>query len=105
MRNAECGVRECLYSLVRVEVSRNAKMFWQGHPDSGLRLQKKGPFRSLQKRFFSTPPKNRFFCIFDNLQTLVLINEYGCLVKAAFFDIAPKRVKNRVKKNIVLNLP
>jgi hypothetical protein len=43
---------------------------------------------------------------FENcLKTLGSVNEYGASVNSFFFGFGPKRVKKRVKINIVSNLP
>ena len=81
-------------------------MVWLDHSDSGLRLQKKRALGSLQKNFFQPLNKCCFLAGFEKRQkTPVSINKDRCLVKPAFFIFVPKQVKNRLKKNIVSNLP
>jgi hypothetical protein len=81
-------------------------MVWPGRPDSGLRWQKKGLLGSLKKRIFRPRENDGFFALFEKRhKTPVAINKYGHLVKRGFFVFVPKRVKNRVEKNIVSSLP
>jgi len=68
-------------------------------PESCAPAHKKGAPGALQKKYFSTPPKTRFFALFENREkTPVSINKDGRFVKRIFLVFAPKQVKNRPKK-------
>ena len=78
---------------------------WKGTPREGTRPSGKltcrfwGWFGHYKKRIFRPLQKHGFFAVFEKrLKTLVSLNEYGPLVNSAFFDIAPKWVKNGLKK-------
>jgi len=68
---------------------------------------RKGATWGITKKEFFAPSKKAVFLHFfeKRLKTLVLINKYGHFIKIAFFVFVPKQVENRVKINIVSNLP
>jgi len=97
--NAECGVREWLYSLVKVEVLAFKILVVTPGRRPALHGRKKACLGHYKKRIFRPLEKSCFFAEFENeVKTLVWINEDRGLVKFIFFVFLPKRVKNRLKK-------
>ena len=99
VRNAECGVMEWLYSLVKVEVSVAQK--WFGRitwiPDCDGR--KKGHLGHYKKSFFRPLEKHCFFAVFENRsKTPVSINKYRRLVKLRIFRFCSKTGQKQAQK-------
>jgi len=89
-------VRFWLFKMIVVAAGRKAV----------VRCRKKGQLGHYKKRIFRPLLKCGIFALFENRQkTPASVNKDGHLVKAAFWVFVPKRVKNRVKKNIASNLP
>jgi len=107
-RGAEWGrrVREWLCSLVIVEVLELRNLVILPGRRPAFWCRKRGYLGHYKKRIFRPLKKGGFFALFEKrLKTLVLINKYGHFIKIAFFVFVPKQVENRVKINIVSNLP
>ena len=109
MRSAECGVAEsgngCIHWLKwRFSARKNGLRRVTRIPDCDGR--KKAYLGHYKKSFFD-PSKNAGFLHFLKIakkHPFRSINT-GVSCNSAFFVFVPKRVKNRLKKNIVSNLP